>query len=114
MQISRTNHNLTRLKWEGIKKKVVERVPFDNRKGWDGLRVVNNCGYCYEAKGCCNCSLSPKFCGHDNSIFEKFLYSYVDEGNNIKNRPAYKRAEGLADRMLKRIMQDEKNVYEGK
>jgi hypothetical protein len=113
------NHRDSLKKWEvKILAKVLEKVPFDNRNGWGHAVCVNiRCGYCVEFKdgnGCKKCNLYPKYCSNDytdKNVFRDFMRCYVTDDDIIKKRPAYKRAEKLAHRMIKKIKKDAVNIY---
>ncbi len=94
-------------KWIEIKKKVSQKIPFDNDWGWDDLRVLEPCGYCeHFFKDCSSCPLGKEtYCSmHQENGENTTFWLFVNEMRSLI--PDWEKADDLASKMLSRIEQD--------
>jgi len=107
----RERHASSIKKWdEDIKKKIEQKIPFDSPRGWNGLRVFGDCGYCQEFSECSQCFLFiNEGCNEDDDMSKKFwnfvaVMSFCNGEVNLN--PSWKEAERLRAEMVNLIKKD--------
>lgn len=96
--------NAAEKKWRRIRKKVKKEKHFNHHYGWKNFFVISPCGYCKEFD-CFECPLNAKkYCYLFNASEKRIFWEFVSEME--KNKPNFRKALGLATKMLVRIRED--------
>ncbi|MBU4479941.1 hypothetical protein KKG48_00655 [Patescibacteria group bacterium] len=105
-------HSESEKKWRNLREDIVEFKEkshnyncYSNR--WLLNRVIESCGYCKEFSSCFRCPLwNNNFCySGDFTGKETIFWIFVEEIRE-KEKPDFRKALGLATKMLMRIRED--------